>query len=298
MPRSPLINTLATLALFCLSAFPSTPAHALRGSETSSDFAWVGTLSTGGDGVLVAPNWVLTAAHVGRTGGSFQTAVGSAPVAAVFKAGTLGFPDDDLALLYLGSALDVGALPRVYGNVLYANDALAYGAVTLVAAQDSNTQQYVHSALVTAYPLFTTEDGVVHATWYVAAGSRTDTSPLLQGGDSGSGLFAGHLDGHDEALLMGIASATCNTRYSCFVQPAAYREWIDSTMNASGQGVQWSLAPVPEPSTSALLGAGLVMIATWRGRIRPRFAWRTGNPALTGGPDARMPQSGLFQPFG
>jgi hypothetical protein len=295
---STFIRAIGTLALACLPALFSAPAHALRGGETGSDHDWVGTLSTGGDGVLIAPNWVLTAAHVARTGGSFQTAAGSAPVAAVFKAGTLGFPDDDLALLYLGSALDVGVLPRVYGNVLHANDAIAYGAVTLVAAQDSNTQQYVHSALVTAYPHFTTEDGVVHTTWYVVAGSRADTSPLLQGGDSGSGLFAGHLDGHDEALLMGIASATCNTRYSCFVQPAAYREWIDSTMNASGQDVQWSLAPVPEPSTWVLLGAGLVMIATWRGRIRARFAWRTGNPALTGGPDARMPKSGLFQPFG
>lgn len=278
MPRSPLINTLATLALFCLSAFPSTPAHALRGSETSSDFAWVGTLSTGGDGVLVAPNWVLTAAHVARTGGSFQTNAGSAPVAAIFKAGTLGFPDDDLALLYLGSALDVEIFPAIAGAVLSPGDALAYGAVTLVAAQDAMTRQYVYSSLVTAFPEVTTDDGVTHSTWYAVAGSRTDTLPLLQGGDSGSGLFSGHLGAGDDPTLMGIASATCNTRYSCFVQPAAYRAWIDSTMSTSGQNLQWTLAPVPEPAAWALLTVGLALIGAARGRNRNRPAVPAGTP--------------------
>lgn len=276
MPRSPFIHALATLALFCLSMFPGTPAHALRGGETSGGFAWVGTLSTGGDGVLIAPNWVLTAAHVARTGGSFQTAAGSAAVTAVFKAGTLGFPDDDLALLYLGSALDPGAFPALLGAVLTPTDALAYGTVTLVAAQDADTRQYVHSSLVTAYPDITTDDGVTHSTWYAVAGSRTDTLPLLQGGDSGSALFSGHLHADDDATLMGIASATCNTRYSCFVQPAAYRVWMDSTMSTSGQGAQWTTAPVPEPSAWALLSGGLALIGATRRRNRHRSAWFAG----------------------
>ena len=71
--------------------------------------------------------------------------------------------------------------------------------------------------------------------------------------------------GSSQSLLIGIASATDGS-LSYFVQPGAYREWVDATMAASGQRALWNVSAVPEPSPAWLLCAGLTVLA-WRRRL-------------------------------
>jgi MYXO-CTERM domain-containing protein len=94
----------------------------------------------------------------------------------------------------------------------------------------------------------------------------------VQGGDSGGGLFRGHVGDSTAAPLMGITSALLDLdsggHGSAFVQLAAYRHWIDGTMAADlhdAQLARW-VSAVPEPAGWALWGAGLLALAAARRR--------------------------------
>jgi hypothetical protein len=245
----------------------SLPSQALVDGIASTDFLHLGTVGAGGlDGVLIAPNWVLTAAHVAGSATTFQSGYGSAAVDAAYRAPGAAFPSNDIALLHLATPIAADLFPTLASVALSSGDASAYGAVTAAVA-GSGGQFYAWSVLTGAIDSAESDSGATLTVHYLAVAAAANGSALLQGGDSGSALFAGQAE-DSAALLLGIASATGNAT-SYYVQPAAYREWMDATMAASGQHALWSAAPVPEPGTIALWLAGLACVAGARRRTPP-----------------------------
>ncbi|MBL8466894.1 MAG: trypsin-like serine protease [Methyloversatilis discipulorum] len=251
----------AIVALLALS----TQAHALNSASTGNSYVHLGTIGTGGlDGVLIAPNWVLTAGHVAQTGITFSSNLGSATVDAAYRVPGFGFPANDLALLHLSSAIDADSFPTLNADVID-NDSAAEGLpVTIAVTAQSGTQSHVYTTVDAAFDEVALEGDSTATVWYLATGSAANGSPYLQGGDSGGALFAGQV-GSSQSLLIGIASATDGS-LSYFVQPGAYREWLDATLAASGQRALWNVSAVPEPSAAWLLCAGLAVLA-WRRRL-------------------------------
>ena len=101
---------------------------------------------------------------------------------------------------------------------------------------------------------------------WMSAGVRMHTN-------TGGGLFAGHVS--DASVLWGLSSALLTDAQdapvgSAFVQPGAYRAWIDATMladAADSDAVLWASA-VPEPGAWALWAAGLGALAFASRRTR------------------------------
>jgi V8-like Glu-specific endopeptidase len=254
--------------LFCLAtAAVAAPAAALTNATvTTTDFTNLGTLG-GANGVLVAPNWVLTAAHVAGNssaliGTSFQSADGSATVDAAYVFdGSSNFPDNDIALVHLSSAISSGALPTL--NDSATNEAMVYfgGDVTLASAQSAGQRSYGFANGLGGTTTYTDPNTSVTSTvnWILTAGA-TNT----EGGDSGSALYLGQVTDGTGQVLMGIASADGNylgSSFSAYVDVSAYKDWINQTIAGSGlsgstQTVRW-LSAVPESSTFALMSFGL-----------------------------------------
>lgn len=229
------------------------PAHALTDSTTTTAFDSVGRLG-GLSGVLIAPNWVLTAAHVtgGLTAGSstFATDSGSATVAAVYRYSNEAFPGNDIALVQLSSALSASSVP-VLNATLLTDDAL--GLATVVSSVSASQRQYGVAVLDSVQPTYTGNGATSTVNWVTSLYGSS-----VRSGDSGGALLQGAVDGTESEapVLLGLVSATLEdpglgVTPSAFVQVAAYRNWIDSTLALSGQSAQWT-APVPEPSTWAL----------------------------------------------
>lgn len=253
--------------LFCLAAAAAAaPAAALTNATvTTTDFTNLGTLG-GANGVLVAPNWVLTAAHVAGNstalvGTSFQSADGSATVDAAYVFdGSSNFPDNDIALVHLSSAINSGALPTL--NDSATNDAMVYfgGDVTLASAQ-SGQRSYGFATGLGGTTTYTDPTTSVTSTvnWILTSGATNTES-----GDSGSALYLGKVTDGTGQVLMGLASADGNylgSNFSAYVDVSAYKSWINQTIAGSGlsgstQTVHW-LSAVPESSTFALMSFGL-----------------------------------------
>jgi hypothetical protein len=112
--------------------------------------------------------------------------------------------------------------------------------------------------------------------WLVATGSA-----YVESGDSGSALFKGAVSDTAGATLLGIASAQLTesngTHSSAYVQVANYKNWINTTMAASGQQALWASA-VPEPGTFWLFGAalaGMLCTSAWaRQRMGQHLRYR------------------------
>ncbi|MCW5625295.1 MAG: trypsin-like serine protease [Burkholderiales bacterium] len=247
-------------------------AHGLVDGVPTRSFGHQGVVGERYDGVLIAPNWVLTASHVARSGVVFHAGVGEAPIDAAYLAPGAKFPDHDIALLHLASPLSAASMPRLNAKLLSGGDAAEFGTVTLVAADNGEEKRFVRSRLARTFDTYQGPNGVLHTTWWIAVDAPGDV-PLVQGGDSGSVLYAGSVDDSD-GLILGIASAQCKAPYapySCYVQPAAYREWIDATMAASGQSAVWD---VPSESRAwwlwplggggAVAAAGLAAVVVHR----------------------------------
>jgi hypothetical protein len=245
-------------------------AHALVGGTDTSSYSAVGEIG-GATGILIADNWVLTVNHVAAgvtTGSSFVSLTGSSVVDAVYRYSTAAFPNNDIALVHLSTALSSSGVPVLNDTALKSSTLSSLGALTVVTAanQTPNGQ-----GSVTAQSLMATykdANGVSYtANWLVTSGTV-----YVEGGDSGSALFKGSVADSAGALLLGLASASLNdgsgNPLSAFVQVSAYKSWIDTTMAASGQMATW-LSAVPEPSTWALSCLGLIgMVATCRRRLQ------------------------------
>jgi V8-like Glu-specific endopeptidase len=250
-------------------------AHALVGGIDTSSYSAVGEIG-GATGVLIADNWVLTVNHVaaGVTAGSssFVSLTGSSAVDAVYRYSTAAFPNNDIALVHLSSALSSSGVPVLNDVALKSSTLSSLGSLT-VASATNNTPN--GTGQVTAQSLMATykdSAGVSYTTnWIVTTGAVH-----VEGGDSGSALFKGTVSDSAGALLLGLASAALTdgsgNAESAFVQVAAYKSWIDSTMASSGQKATW-LSAVPEPSTLALSALGLIgVVSTCRRRLQQERA--------------------------
>ena len=257
------ITASTAAALFC------SPALAIVGGTATTGFGQVS------NGVQITPNWVLTAAHLGFAAGSgYSNAYGSSTVAARYLPGPGPFPADDLALLRLDAPIGGAPVLALSADLLAPG---SYPALDVTIATGRNQVprgygftllQEVLSSVEYENPPGTTS--TVPVNWLVTYTSGVG-QPYVQGGDSGGGLFLGHVTDSVTPLL-GIASAQLEssdgvpTSYaSAFVQLAGYRSWIDTTMAADTNDNQLPLwltgvVPVPEPATWLLwlAGAGLL----------------------------------------
>jgi Trypsin len=258
----------ASLALVMVWAAPMT-ARAITNSTGTSGFAAVGA------GVQVTPDWVFTATHIlaGLTpGSSFSNGYGTRTVAAIYSVpGTGEFPNNDLSLVRLVPAATSAPFLPVNSNAVPVGQFASWN-VTITSAANTGGSPRAYGFSNVNESLATYSDPITPLTtvnWL----TNTDTQRLVQGGDSGGGLFAGHV--MDTSVLLGITSALLDDSQtppkatgSAFVQPAAYRAWIDATLLADladNQVINWTFvpgpAPVPEPATWALWAVGWVGLA-------------------------------------
>lgn len=247
--------------------FGTLPAHAIINGTPTTSFAAVGELGST-SGVLIADNWVLTAAHVANSltigASSFVSLDGSSLIDAIYTFSSAGFPSHDIALVHLSSSLDI-ATPLLNDLVITSGQVASLGTLTLASAQNQSPNGY---AITTAYDVTSThsENGgsPVTVNWLLTNGEAR-----VQGGDSGSALFAGEVTDSAGEVLLGIGSAalvndvTGLTEGSAHVQVASYRNWIDATMASSGQQAIW-VSSVPEPSSLLLCALGGLAILARR----------------------------------
>ena len=262
----------SSAAWLCTLAAP--PASALVGGTATTEFGQVAR------GVQVLPNWVITARHLGfATGASFSNGYGSATIAQRYDAATGNFPLDDLALLRLDTPIAAPSLSLV-ADALMAGGGYAFDA-TLTTGLNQAPRGYGFSQVREFFSMVDPDNGgplaPVRANLLVTYTSGYGT-PYVQGGDSGGGLFLGHVASlAGGAPLWGIASASIadkdangnnvNPR-SGYVQLANYRSWLDATLATDAtdsQALTWVTTAVPEPATGLLLALGLGVMA-WRRR--------------------------------
>ncbi|MCB5184858.1 S1 family peptidase [Methylobacillus gramineus] len=285
MPSAPKRLHLASVVITTLAC--ATPAHALLNGTPTTDFDLVGQIVGGADGVLIAPNWVLTAGHAATTDKLFSSGAGSAMIDKKFVLPNYNFPGNDLALLHLSTAIDNVPFTPLNLTYIEANIVDQYGTVTLANASGNGNGHYVETTLVNAYNYA----GSYYVHWIVADKSASG-SPIVQGGDSGSALYLGASD-TASPVLGGIASAICMTNKSCYVQPTAYRDWLDITMmryvptnpdEVPKQSLQWvetgslmgntpstgtlTITSVPEPASALLVISGMLLLGWRQSRLR------------------------------
>ncbi|MCV2360722.1 S1 family peptidase [Paucibacter sp. TC2R-5] len=160
----------------------------------------------------LAPNWVLTARHVGLgIGSSFSNGLGNSVVAARYNAGNGVQLSDDLALLRLtssiaGPQLDLWAdslAPAPVGSWYSGQDA------TIVSGENHSPRGYGFTQMVDFIPQLDVTDNSINdlaTVNYLQAVSPGNAAPYVQGGDSGGALFRGHVTDSTSALW-GITSA-------------------------------------------------------------------------------------------
>ncbi len=248
----------STLALVALLAALAAPAQAVVGGTPTATFQAVG------QGVQIAPDWVFTVAHytIG-VGGSYNNGYGSRTVAATYFAPGAGpFPENDFALLRL--VPEASTAPYLIVNdVVVADGTFAPLPFTIVSGFNSGPARGAGYTTVNEAARMIDPDDAGPLTAVVANYLLSyDSAVYVQGGDSGGGLFAGHVS--DSSVLWGLSSAQLTDAQdvpigSGFVQPGAYRPWIDATLLADANdnnAVLWASA-VPEPANWALWAGAL-----------------------------------------
>jgi hypothetical protein len=264
-------------------------ANAIVGGTFTVDFKTVGP------GVQFAPNWVLTANHVGlAVGTGYINGHGTSLIDAVYTPpGAGGFPAHDLRLVHLANAINAPPLPlssTLYNPVRsdevdFLNPTMNID-VTLTTDSTQFPRGYAHGQLREFIDVYADDQDnnpltppVLHTVNWLLLHQNTLGVPYVQGGDSGGGLFMDHvLD--DVSPLMGIATAQLDqingpgtTAFaSAYVSLAAYRNWIDATMLADtldNQVATWVTTAVPEPATWLMGLVGGLGLASVR-RVQQR----------------------------
>jgi hypothetical protein len=259
-------STLAAVSALGLA----TPAQAIVGGLPTVDFKATGI------GLQVTNNWVLTVQHAAfNVGDSYSNGFGSRTVLARYDApGSGTFPANDLTLLRLSSG--PGVVPDLAVSAdLFADGPFAALAVTITSPLNSGPDRGYGFTTVSEFTTLIDPDdsgplGNVVVNYLIS----NDSSLHVQGGDSGGGLFLGHVTDSTSPLL-GLSSALLTDANnqptgSAFVLLAAYRPWIDLTMAgdpSDSQAVQWTSA-VPEPAAPLLWALGLCTLAGLAARNR------------------------------
>lgn len=253
------ITRLAGLGL--LSGLLANPAAALVGGISTASFAQVA------GGVQVLPNWVITARHLNpAVGGTYSNGFGSSVIAARYDVASGAFPLDDLTLLRLATPIAAPSLSLV-ANLLAAGSAYAFDA-TLTTGGNPAPRGYGFSQVREFLPQVAPDAAgqlpPVSVNLLVTS-TGGDGRPYVEDGDSGGGLFLGHvttLDG--DVPLWGITSAFIadtdangNPSHprSGFVQLSSYRSWLDNTLATDltdTQTLTWAVTAVPEPAGALL----------------------------------------------
>lgn len=241
--------------------------------------AWSITQSTSttafqavGQGVQVAPDWVLTVSHYAiPAGSSYVNGYGSRTVFQTFVVPGAAYPANDLALMQLVPTGSSTPFLPINADLTW-NRAQPLSlplAATMVSAANANPGPRAYA--------FTTINSAAQTLNGLQVNYLLSVDPTThsQGGDSGGGLFAG--DVTNSSTLLGLASAQLQDENlvpagSGFVQPAAYRTWIDQTVATAtpGESLLW-VSAVPEPTASARLILGLGAVG-WVARRRTRRA--------------------------
>lgn len=262
----------ATLAGVCVSA------QAITGATPTTAFSAVG------QGVQVAPDWVFTVNHFAlNPGSSYVNGYGTRTVAARYNApgaGLVSVVANDFSLLRLEPAATAAPFMPVLGTAVPVGVFAPFDVTITSAANSGPNRGYAFSTVSESMLMADPDDGGPLPSVVVNWLASWDAAVHVQGGDSGGGLFAGHVV--DSSMLLGLNAALfedalLNPQGSAFVQPAAYRSWIDSTMAADiadTQAVLWTAAAVPEPAAWALCAAGLALLrlrapSRARTRVRP-----------------------------
>lgn len=263
-----LANSLALLAALALPA----QAQDIVGGQPTQSFLAVGI------GVQVSADWVLTVRHAAMGQGSTYTnGYGSRTVAGVWFPDTADFPANDFALMRLeplATPVPGAVYPRIASEP-FVQGAFRPQPVTITSPLN-HSPRGVGLTWVTESIRQYDDDGptgplpLVDVNWLVS----WDSNVHVEMGDSGGGLFLDHVR-DSVGVLLGLNSALLEEADgrigSAFVQPAAYRAWIDGIMHADlhdEQRLDWvSIAgPVPEPASWALLAGGLFALALRRRR--------------------------------
>ena len=247
-----LLSAIAAMAL-------STSAQAIVGGVPTTDFKAIGI------GVQVTDNWVLTVQHAAfGVGGTYTNGYGSRTVLARYDApGSGTFPANDLSLLRLAPG-SVSVSGLAVSADLFADGSFAALAVTISSPLNSGPARGYGFTTISEFTTLADPDdagplGPVRVNYLISR----DTAVHVQGGDSGGGLFLGHVTDHSRPLL-GLSSALLTDANdvptgSAFVLLAAYRPWIDQTLAddlVDVQSIHW-ISAVPEPGSWALWLLGL-----------------------------------------
>lgn len=269
-------SSLALAAAACAGLMAAAPAAAIVGGSPTTAFAAVGA------GVQISPDWVLTVHHLGfNVGSAYSNGYGQRSVAAVYAAPGSGvFPAHDLMLLRLSP--DAGAAPAPWLPVsadLFAAGTFPAQAVTITSWLNHGPDRGYGFSTVTQFVTeLDPDDGGPLGPVTVNYLLSDDSVVHVQGGDSGGGLFLGHVTEATSPLL-GLGSAQLQDAAgqpvgSGFLLLAAYRDWIDQTLAADPvdtQSVNW-VSAVPEPGTWALWALGLAALG---GTVARRSGART-----------------------
>jgi len=252
--------------LFALTAL-ALPAGAqdIVGGLPTQNFRAVGI------GVQVAPDWVMTVQHAAiGVGGTYGNGYGARTVAAVYTFADAAFPANDIALLRLVPDGSNNSYPPVASEVFRPGGFRPLD-VTIASPSNHVPRGMGLTVATEAIPFYDDDGpgplGPVPVNWLVT----WDTTVHVESGDSGGGLFLGHV--RDSSVLLGLTSALITDDAgaplaSAFVQPAAYKAWIDGIMHADladEQMLNWaSVGEVPEPAAWMLGAAGLLLLAARR----------------------------------